>query len=147
MQDMQNNEVVTGAAPERSQKNNKLWLLIVSLAIIVVGGVTWAAVNFYNQNQAADVAALQDDGPTVMITDTGFNPSTIKVKAGQEVTWASESGHETLMQADAATLPGFDSGETLVSGDSYTYTFESPGTFTYFDANDPVTFKGTVIVE
>ncbi len=72
-----------------------------------------------------------------------FSPSSITVAAGDTVTWtnngSASEGH------DVSGSGGLGSG-TLHSGQSYSHTFASPGTFSYICSIHPF-MKGTVTVQ
>ncbi|WP_407543445.1 cupredoxin domain-containing protein (plasmid) [Deinococcus radiomollis] len=76
--------------------------------------------------QPAVPAALQQ---TVKIGDDFFMPSSLSVAAGTTVTW-THTGKVThnILSVD---LPGIRSAD-LHPGESYSYTFKTPGTFTYY---------------
>jgi plastocyanin len=77
--------------------------------------------------------------PDVTITDKGFQPGQITVKAGTEVKWTSTSAI-----SQTVTIGDIDSGG-LNKGDIYTYTFLSPGRYTYMSRFQPEN-TGVVIV-
>ncbi|NUR26546.1 MAG: amidase [Catenulispora sp.] len=68
-------------------------------------------------------------GDTVAITGFAFSPSALTVKAGTTVTWTNKD-------SDAHTVTSQGSGGPLQSkalgtGETYTYTFTTAGTFSY----------------
>lgn len=87
----------------------------------------------------------------VTITNAGFVPQTVRIKKGTQVTWTNTEKNPHWVASDPhpthTGLPGFDSLSALTANDSYTYTFDKTGTFTYHDYLNPLKFKGTVIVE
>lgn len=86
----------------------------------------------------------------VSITQDGFSPQTIQIKKGQSVTFTNTDSREHQVASDPhpthTNLPGFDNQEALLMNDSYVYTFEKTGTFTYHDHLNPLKFHGTVVV-
>ena len=77
-----------------------------------------------------------------------FSPATITIKAGTTVTWKN-------VTTVAHTVTSDDGGKTFDSGTSkpvaaqtgtFTFTFKTPGTFTYHCSFHPF-MKGTVIVQ
>ena len=128
----------------RLSKKALLWVAVI-VGLLLLLGIAWMVMT--NRNNAAETAAKQTMGPAANIDTAGINPATIKIKKGQEVTWINKDTREHRLTADAVSLSGFDTVESLASGDSYTFTFDSAGTFHYYDPDDPRTFVGTVIVE
>ena len=76
--------------------------------------------------QPATQAALQQ---TVKIGDNFFMPASLSVGVGTTVTWLHTGNvtHNVL----SVDLPGIRSAN-LQPGESYSYTFKTPGTFTYY---------------
>jgi plastocyanin len=85
----------------------------------------------------------------VTLTDTGFAPSPVTVKAGTIVTFVNESNGQMWIASDPhpihSLLPGFDELASVDRGGTYEYTFTKVGTWTYHNHRNPST-KGTVIV-
>ena len=135
------------AAPVKKKKTG---LFVVIGAVLVI--VTAAILYFVNPGGVfPSLTDESDEGVVVMITDTGFSPETVKIKKGQTVEWLNKDGtpHQVASDPypDHSTLPHLFAEQPLAQNDSFTYTFEDAGTFTYHDNLKPVDFKGTVIVE
>jgi plastocyanin len=65
---------------------------------------------------------------TVAIDNLAFTPGSITVAVGDSITWTNnQAGVPHTATADAG---GFDSGR-LSTGQSFSFTFSTPGTFTY----------------
>jgi plastocyanin len=78
----------------------------------------------------------------VDISGFAFNPGTITIKVGQTVTWTNNDSVSHNVKADDGSF----SSSTLATGDSFSFTFNTAGTYTYkcgFHAN----MLGTVIVQ
>jgi plastocyanin len=106
-----------------------------------------------------DDATAPGAGPSTLVSSAGstsvsildgnsqssfrFSPSSVTVGAGDTVTWtnngSASEGH------DVSGSGGLGSG-TLHSGQSYSHTFASPGTFSYICSIHPF-MKGTVTVQ
>ena len=90
---------------------------------------------------------------SVLITKDGLSPATITIKEGTQLTWTNNDSFSHQPAADPHPLnnsiEGFDSNTTLLPGDSLSFTFESPGTYTYHDHLNPLNkrYQGTAIVE
>jgi plastocyanin len=86
---------------------------------------------------------------SVRITATGFEPATLSVKKGTQITWINTQ--DTLRQIMAnpfpkgTDLPGLKS-EILNNNQTYTYTANTVGSFGYHDQQHP-TVNGTLIVK
>jgi plastocyanin len=86
--------------------------------------------------QAAAAAANQ-----VVIENFSFAPATLTVKAGTKVTWINRDDvPHTVNENDKR----FKSGP-MDTDDQFSYTFSSPGTFSYFCALHPK-MTGQIIV-
>jgi plastocyanin len=79
----------------------------------------------------------------VSIAQTGFQPQTINIGAGQTVKWTNNdstgASHQVVADDGSFTSP------TLKQGATYSHTFEDAGTFKYHDGLRPA-FTGTVTV-
>src|SRR6476661_10574053 len=117
----------------------KAWRIALIAGLVVVGG-------------AVAVPALAKDA-AVSIVGTSFQPSTITVEAGDTVTWTTT---QSIGQQHSVTSgkPGgadvgkvFDSGIGLQdNGQSFPFTFTTPGTYDYFCQVHPAQMTGQVIV-
>jgi plastocyanin len=87
----------------------------------------------------AAVAAA--DTKTVQITSAGFTPATTTINVGDTVTWhnADSANHQVVANDGSFASPVLKNGET------YSNTFQKPGTFAYHDSQAP-THKGTIVV-
>jgi plastocyanin len=78
-----------------------------------------------------------------------FSPATVSAARGDTVRWVNPS--DGFLEHDVkSTAPAkyFSSGKAggLVPGDTYTFTFDSAGTFAYYCSVHPESMKGTVRV-
>jgi plastocyanin len=65
---------------------------------------------------------------SVAIQDFAFTPKTVTVKKGTTVTWTNKDSAEHTVTADSGDGP--KSG-TLAQGQTYSFTFNNVGTFSY----------------
>jgi plastocyanin len=87
----------------------------------------------------------------VSITEYRFGPQDITIKAGTQVVWTNDG-----MLAHTVTGNTFASGQLappigggaygMTSGQTYTSTFSTPGTYAYHCSNHPSLMTGTVTV-
>jgi plastocyanin len=81
--------------------------------------------------------------PTVVeIHNMKFNPPTLTIAAGTKVTWVNEdnSPHTVTDKGKVFRSAGLD------TKDSFSYTFQSPGEFTYFCTIHPM-MVGKIVVK
>lgn len=84
-------------------------------------------------------------GPNeVVINNFAFGPTTLTVKHGTTVTWINKDGDAHTVTA-VGTKPLFGSNP-LDTGDSFSFTFNAPGTYAYFCKIHP-TMKGVIVVQ
>ncbi len=135
----------------RSSSSKQLMIVaaVVVVLVAVIGLVAMKpkkASSPTTNNTTKALAAAE-----VAITANGFSPATIKVKKGQTVTWINRDEKAHQVESDpyptAETLPDLKSEAPTEKGQSYSFTFEQTGTFTYHDRLNPIKLKGTVIVE
>ena len=81
--------------------------------------------------------------PTVVeIHNMKFNPAILTIAAGTKVTWVNEdnSPHTVTDKGKVFRSAGLD------TKDSFSYTFEAPGEFTYFCTIHPI-MVGKIVVK
>jgi len=93
----------------------------------------------------ASPAAMPAAGPNqVVINNFAFGPATLTVTRGTTVTWINKDGDAHTVTA-VGVKPLFGSNP-LDTGDSFSFTFDQPGTYAYFCKIHP-TMKGVVVVQ
>jgi plastocyanin len=115
-----------------------------------VSGVAWLHDNgdgtttvyvFLTKKAAAEETGAE--AVAVTIENFTFNPATIEIAVGTTVTWTNnDPAPHTTTQEPAGS--GFQSGR-LNTGDSFSHTFDTPGTYNYFCEFHP-NMKGAVVV-
>ncbi len=81
-------------------------------------------------------------GPQIRIENFQFAPATVTVTVGTTVTWKNDDG--TLHTVTSATKVFSSAG--LDEGGVFSYTFTSPGTYTYYCKLHPH-MTGTIVVK
>ncbi len=117
----------------------KMLVPIIILVIIAIG----IAMYFMNRpsnttppSTAAPTAPTNSTQPsttatgtTIDIRDFSFTPQNLTVKKGAIVTWTNhDSATHTIVESDGKTGP--KSGD-IANGHSYSFTYDTVGTFTY----------------
>jgi plastocyanin len=94
----------------------------------------------------------------INIAPTGFRPSRLTIKAGSTVTWVNQDAAVHTLTSGAGgtvdpkthkahpTPDGRFSSADLKQGASYSFTFATPGAYTYYCSRHPE-LQGIVIVE
>lgn len=109
-----------------------------------------------DRSAAASASPASADASEVAIELVAFRPGTVEVDAGTTVTWTqNDPGSHTVtsgtVDQDATgsteTLPdgAFDSGD-LAKGETFSFTFDDPGTYPYFCELHPATMRGEIQV-
>jgi len=112
-------------------------LATMAFVAALLGGAAGAGLAAALPSSAAEQAAA-----AVAIDNFTFNPQRITVKAGTAVTWTN---NDDIPHAVAASDRSFKS-KVLDAGDSYTFTFVTPGNYQYFCSLHPH-MTGTIVVE
>ena len=110
----------------------KNWVILITIIVFSIGLLS---------------GCTQEKSPPIItnkitIKNMTFNPNTITVKAGTNVTWTNEDS--TSHQVKESN--GLFESSTLGNGQSFTYTFNTVGTYNYTCTIHP-SMKGKVIVE
>jgi amicyanin len=87
-------------------------------------------------------SAETSDAATVSISQMRFNASTVTIKAGGSVTWTNSEGVPHTVTADDGSF----GSSRLSAGDTFSHTFNEPGTYTYYCQLHPM-MRATIVVE
>ncbi len=87
-------------------------------------------------------SASPTDTASVQIEDFTFAPETIRIQAGETVTWINRDRvrHNVVFNETG------ESGRMLNQGQRWSYAFDEPGTYSYYCGPHPF-MTGTVVVE
>lgn len=121
-------------------------------AVAVALGLVFAGCGGGDGGTAATADA---ESNAVTLKLIAFKPDRLTVKAGTTVTWKNEDGTEhsvtsgTVNQGSSGVTPApdgtFDSG-LFGQSKSFTFTFQTPGTYAYFCTLHPATMRGEITV-
>ena len=81
---------------------------------------------------------------TIVIKNFAFSPANLTIKTGTTVTWLNQDEAVHQIESDSKAQGVFLS-DSLAYGESFTFTFTQPGTYTYHCTYHP-TMKGAIIV-
>jgi plastocyanin len=88
-------------------------------------------------------------GATVTIHNFAFDPQTMTVSQGSTVTWVNQDSatHTIVNDASGSNAEGaLFKSNSLPNGASYSFRFDSPGTYAYHCTIHP-SMKGTITVQ
>lgn len=88
---------------------------------------------------------------TITFFENAFIPTTVSITAGESVTWVWSAGNHTVtsgVSSDPADNPGVLFDEPLNQANpSFTFTFTTPGIFSFFDRINENGLVGTIAVQ
>lgn len=90
---------------------------------------------------AATTAPAEEE--EVVMQDISFEPDEVTVPVGSTVMWTNQ---DTVAHTSTSEDDVWGSGE-MAQGDSFSHTFEEPGTYTYICEIHPAQMEATVVVE
>jgi len=85
---------------------------------------------------------------TISMRDLAFDPTTATVKKGTIVTWENHDNASHQVVADATPVTVYTNSlrtNVMAPGQSWSFTFDEPGTYNYHCSLHP-TMKGSIIV-
>ncbi len=117
-------------------------LLVRSAAVLTLTG-SLALTACSGAEKAANASA--EPAATVTVADMSFKQTEVTVKAGETVEWVFDDGNMPHDVAGEGEVKG-ELQSPLITEDTFRYTFEEPGTYTYHCTPHPW-MVGKVIVE
>jgi plastocyanin len=84
--------------------------------------------NMNNSSPSPTPTSQATSTDKVTISNLAFSPANITVKKGTKVTWTNNDTVPHTVTADSGTGPN---SQTLNTGDTYSFTYDSAGTFAY----------------
>lgn len=138
--------------------NRKIGYLLIFAVVLILAVLSFLLIrsNLVKQTPPSTTPKLVKivtpiEEITIEITKTGFFPSTVKVKKGSQLTWLNQDTKPHQIKSDphpADNLyPFLNTEEQLMPNESVSIPIEQSGIFTYHDENNPLIFKGIIIVQ
>ncbi len=124
-------------------------VLLLVVASLLVSGCTTSTTN---QTASPSTVVSTASQNIVVINDYAFNPSSLTIQKGANVTWRNNDSvdHQLFSEGPIFSTPPRESkgGSTplIGAGDTYTYQFNTTGTYPY-NCNIHSQEKGTIIVQ
>jgi plastocyanin len=97
-----------------------------TIIVAVFAAALWAAAALSQDNGKASQEKAAG-GAKVILSNNKFEPKTVTVKAGSEVTWENKEGTHTVTADD-----GSWASSTLTAGQTYSQKFDKPGKYPYY---------------
>lgn len=110
---------------------------MIGIILVIYGVVTISGCAQNQQNTSQNSSSA-----TVMIQNFAYNPNTLTVKAGTNVTWVNQDS----AIHDVASDSGAFASKDLAKGESYTHNFTKPGEYSYH-CNEHPSMTGKIIVQ
>ena len=128
-----------------------LIIAFIIISVVLVGYLFLTSKNPEKTTPPASTKVSAANQAEVTVTKDGFYPAVIKIKKGTQVTWTNtdEVAHQVASDPHPThdKLVKLGDGEILAKGDSFSFTFEKSGSYTYHDHLNPLKYEGEVEVE
>lgn len=98
--------------------------------------------NQSSNNQTTEPSSVT----TIEMKGSSFSPANIKIKKGTTVTWTNKDSVQHDVAPDDPSPAFKGSGRLLSKGESYSFTFNTVGKYTYFCTPHASFMKGTIEV-
>ena len=109
------------------------------LALLLVAAFSFAAVKGETTHPAAQAVP---SAVAVKIDNFSFGPQSITVSPGTKVTWTNRDD----IPHTVVSTEGIFKSKVMDTDESFSFTFEKPGTYPYFCSVHPK-MTGTVVVK
>lgn len=138
-------------------RNRAVWFLVGIVLVCVLAlfgtGLTFAALHGALGTSVGAQGPVSQDTTALGVTHIymrheAFSPARIQVPVGATVTWTNQDGvsHSVVLSPVVISASGGWESGLISSGQSFSYTFTSPGTFRYFCQEHPGIMIGIVTV-
>ncbi len=142
-------------------RKKSVWIIALIIVVGVAAGVviakrenhktktstatsnTPAPATTGNKSTSGNSPQTASSGSTVAIENFVFSPDSLVVKKGTAVTWTNKDSAAHKIVSDSGDAVAFSSN-TLQNSQTYSFTFNQAGTFTYHCGVHP-SMKGTVV--
>jgi len=134
------------------RKTHKWGIFVIAMLSVMLIGFSFACDgddNGDDNGYSTDPNGNNQPGENeVWMQNTAFVPSELTVSTGTTVTWVNKDAFTHTVTSGAAGNPTdlFDSGN-MGENDTFSFTFQSEGTFPYFCKIHPNQMTGTITVE
>jgi len=131
-----------------------VWIIVGIITVLLIGYLVMKAPSYFVKNQVNDavnnaqdkISSLQTPMPqgySVEISGYAFKSASLTINVGDTVIWTNKDSIKHTITSDTGTE--LDS-ELLGNGETYSYTFNTAGTYNYHCTPHP-SMKGTIVVQ
>lgn len=133
-----------------NNNNKSKKILIITTLLIVIGVLMYTGTALYSSQQANKDSESSLGSTLASITDTSFEPESLNVKAGQTITWTNTTNQIqsiSISQDNEDDSTMVNNSDNMVSpSESFSYTFESAGSYNIIANKGENQFSSKVIV-
>jgi len=124
--------------------NIKIKLFTLNIAVFILLVLIAGCSKSNNSNPIAPQSSTNQ----VVMQNSSFVPSSNTITAGTKVTWTNKDSYAHTVTSGTPSHPTglFDSGN-INAGGTFSYTFDSTGTYQYYCKIHPDIMQGTVTVK
>lgn len=125
---------------------SKKSILIAILLIVMIFsfGLYLLFISQTGETEKGEILA-QPKTATVLLSPTGVDPKILHIEKGTTVTFINRSANPAWLLSAANELEGFGTAGVINPGQSYSFTYETVGVWSYKEQTYGK-FEGTVIV-
>ena len=123
-------------------KRTFIAVLAIALVTVACGGTDTASETITATTAAPSTTAGTPE-TAISIASFAFGPDTVTIPVGTTVTWTND---EDSIDHTTTSDDGVWDSATLKPGEQFSFTFDQPGTFTYF-CNIHPSMTATIVVE
>ncbi len=138
---------------EGKRMRTKFVALIALLSILVAGCAQQdqeqSGGDYYGNQEPVGTPTIEDSPSgtplsgkvTVVIEGFSYNPESVTIERGTRVTWENQQSVTHTVTSEDGLFDSVDIGQS----ESYSYTFEEPGTYKYYCTIHP-SMEGEIVV-
>jgi len=106
-----------------------LVIIVVAACLLIISTITSTSSDNIQPKTSMDSRQKQSEN-TIIIKDMNFTPHTLTIQRGTTLIWTN---HDAVSHTVSAEVKGskFPASPPLSQGQSYSFTFNEPGTFKY----------------
>lgn len=127
---------------KQGRKKAALIFIVFAVVIAVISVISYSPTKKY-------IAKVTTPQTKVLITNTGFVPSTLVIKKGTTVVWENQTASPQVLGANPfpthTSLSSLYTQSPIAPKATYKFTFQKQGSWEYSNYNSP-TSGGSIIV-